>query len=90
MRSGAILTEAGQTFLPHAELRTGTLCAMRVPATHATLPVALIHRRRAYLSGAARALIAELLAWPSCPTSSKARLQTPAKTRRTKRSHAHA
>jgi len=29
-----------------------------------TIPVMLVHRRRAYLSGAARALMAELAAWP--------------------------
>jgi hypothetical protein len=30
-----------------------------------TIPVMLVHRRRAYLSGAARALMAELAAWPA-------------------------
>jgi hypothetical protein len=29
-----------------------------------TIPVVLIHRRRAYLSAAARTLIADLAAWP--------------------------
>jgi DNA-binding transcriptional LysR family regulator len=46
------------------ELRAKTLRVLRIPALHATLPVALIHRRRAFLSGAARALIALLTAWP--------------------------
>lgn len=46
------------------ELRFGTLRVLRIPALRATVPVALIHRRRAFLSGAARALIAELTAWP--------------------------
>jgi len=69
----------GLALLPESsvdeELRTGTLCAMQVPAMNATLPVALIHRRRAYLSGAARALIAELMAWPTRPSLSKARVR---------------
>lgn len=47
------------------ELRSGTLRVLRIPALRATVPVALIHRRRAFLSGAARALIAELTAWPA-------------------------
>jgi DNA-binding transcriptional LysR family regulator len=47
------------------ELRSGTLRVLRIPALRATLPVVLIHRRRAFLSGAARALIAELTAWPT-------------------------
>ena len=46
------------------ELRTGTLCAMRIAGMPVTIPVVLIHRRRAYLSGATRALMAELAAWP--------------------------
>jgi DNA-binding transcriptional LysR family regulator len=33
------------------ELRTRTLCAVRIPAMRVTIPVALVHRRR-YLSGA--------------------------------------
>jgi hypothetical protein len=32
------------------ELRTGTLCAMRVSAARVSIPVVLIHRRRAYLT----------------------------------------
>jgi DNA-binding transcriptional LysR family regulator len=47
------------------ELRAGTLCALRIAAAGVTIPVVLIHRRRAYLSGAARALIADLAAWPT-------------------------
>src|SRR5258706_2917526 len=47
------------------ELRTGTLSAMRIAAARATVPVALIHRRSGYLSGAARALMAELAVWPT-------------------------
>jgi len=58
----------GLALLPESsvdeELRTGALCAMRVPAMRVTIPVALVHRRRAYLSGATRALMAELTAWP--------------------------
>ena len=46
------------------ELRTGTLRALRIPAMRVTIPVVLIHRRRAYQSGAMRALAAMLAAWP--------------------------
>jgi DNA-binding transcriptional LysR family regulator len=46
------------------ELRTGTLRALRVPAMRVTIPVVLIHRRRAYQSGATQALMAVLRAWP--------------------------
>jgi DNA-binding transcriptional LysR family regulator len=58
----------GLALLPESsvdeELRTGTLREMRVAGKRVTIPVVLIHRRRAYLSGAARALMAELAAWP--------------------------
>jgi DNA-binding transcriptional LysR family regulator len=47
------------------EIRGGTLCALRLPAMRVTVPVVLIHRRRAYLSGAAQALVEMLAAWPS-------------------------
>jgi DNA-binding transcriptional LysR family regulator len=47
------------------ELRTGTLRALRVPSLRATIAVVLIHRRRAYQSGATRALMAMLTAWPN-------------------------
>ena len=47
------------------ELRTGALRPLRIPALRATIPIALIHRRRAFLSGATKALIAELTTWPS-------------------------
>jgi len=47
------------------ELRTGTLRALRVPALRVTIPVVLIHRRRAYQSGATLALVALLTAWPT-------------------------
>jgi DNA-binding transcriptional LysR family regulator len=39
------------------ELRAGTLRVLRAPGVEVTLPVVLIQRKRAYLSGAARALI---------------------------------
>jgi DNA-binding transcriptional LysR family regulator len=54
------------------ELRAGTLRVLRVPAMRVTIPVALIHRRRAYLSGAARQLIEVLSAKPA-PTGSPRR-----------------
>jgi DNA-binding transcriptional LysR family regulator len=49
------------------ELRSGALRALRIPELRATLAVMLIHRRRAFLSGATRALIAALTAWPAQP-----------------------
>jgi len=49
------------------ELRTGTLRRLRIPALHATIPIALIHRRRGFLSGATRALIAAITDWPAQP-----------------------
>jgi len=44
---------------------------MRISGAKVTIPVVLIHRRRAYLSGAARALMAELTAWPSRQTPAR-------------------
>jgi DNA-binding transcriptional LysR family regulator len=46
------------------ELRSGTLCVLRLAAMRATIPVVLIHRRRAFQSGATQALAAMLTAWP--------------------------
>jgi len=58
----------GLALLPESsvdeELRTGTLRALRVRAMRVTIPVVLIHRRRAYLSGGARTLMAMLTTWP--------------------------
>jgi DNA-binding transcriptional LysR family regulator len=58
----------GLALLPESsvdeELRVGTLRALRVPAMRVTTPVVLIHRRRAYLSGATRQLIGVLAARP--------------------------
>jgi len=45
------------------ELRAGTLRVLRVPALRTKIPVVLIHRRRAFQSGATRALAAMLAAW---------------------------
>ena len=65
----------GLALLPESsvdeELRTGTLRSMRIAGTPVTIPVVLIHRRRAYLSGAARALMTELAAWPGRSTASR-------------------
>jgi DNA-binding transcriptional LysR family regulator len=47
------------------ELRAGMLRALRIPSVRVTIPVVLIHRRRGYLSGAARALAEVLAAWPA-------------------------
>lgn len=54
------------------ELRVGTLAALPVPALRAGVPVVLVHRRRAYLSGAARALM-DLLAAPPSATGTRRR-----------------
>jgi DNA-binding transcriptional LysR family regulator len=45
------------------ELRAGTLCALRVPALRIRVAVVLIHRRRAFPSGATRALVSLLTDW---------------------------
>jgi DNA-binding transcriptional LysR family regulator len=70
----------GLALLPESsvdeELRARTLRALSIPAMRVSIPVMLIHRRRAYLSGAARALIAELAAWPARRTSSRGRRRT--------------
>jgi DNA-binding transcriptional LysR family regulator len=42
------------------ELRAGTLCALRVSALRVRVAVVLIHRRRAFQSGATRALVSLL------------------------------
>jgi DNA-binding transcriptional LysR family regulator len=42
------------------ELRLGTLHELRIAAMRLAVPVVLVHRRRAHLSGAARALLAQL------------------------------
>ncbi len=49
------------------ELHSGTLRTLRVNAVQATIPVVLIHRRQAFKSGATKALIAMLTAWPKQP-----------------------
>jgi DNA-binding transcriptional LysR family regulator len=58
----------GLALLPESsvdeELRAGTLRALRVPAMRVTIPVVLIHRRRAFQSGATKALTAMLASWP--------------------------
>jgi DNA-binding transcriptional LysR family regulator len=53
------------------ELRAGTLTVLRASALTATIPVVLIHRRRAFQSGATRALIAALTAWPGQPAGAR-------------------
>jgi DNA-binding transcriptional LysR family regulator len=61
----------GLAILPESsleeELRTGTLRAIAAPALTASIPVALIRRRNAFQTGAARALIAALTDWPASP-----------------------
>ncbi len=61
----------GLAILPESsleeELRAGTLCAIDTPALTATIPVALIRRRNAFQTGAARALTATLTDWPHKP-----------------------
>jgi DNA-binding transcriptional LysR family regulator len=59
----------GLALLPESsvgeELRAGTLRRLAVPSMRVTIPVALIHRRRAYLSAATRRLMALLAAKPN-------------------------
>jgi DNA-binding transcriptional LysR family regulator len=61
----------GLALLPESsvdeELRSGTLRALRVAAMRVTIPVVLIHRRRAFQTGATQALTAMLAAWPRRP-----------------------
>jgi DNA-binding transcriptional LysR family regulator len=64
------------------ELRAGTLRVLSIPGLRVTIPVALVHRRRAYLSGAARALMAMLADWrtpraASAGPARRARAATP-------------
>ena len=77
----------GLALLPESsvdeELRTGTLREMHVSGTRVTIPAVLIHRRRAYLSGAARALMAELAAWPGRPMPSRAPTGSAGRSRKT-------
>jgi DNA-binding transcriptional LysR family regulator len=49
------------------ELRSGTLRVLRVNTISAKIPVVLIYRRRAFLSGATQALMEMLSAWPQKP-----------------------
>ena len=57
----------GLALLPESgvgeELRAGTLRALGVPGLRVTIPVVLILRRRAFQSGATRALVAMLSTW---------------------------
>jgi DNA-binding transcriptional LysR family regulator len=59
----------GLAILPESsleeELRAGTLCAIDAPALAAAIPVALIRRRNAFQTGAARALTEALTDWPA-------------------------
>ena len=68
----------GLAILPESsldeELRTGTLRAIDAPALTATIPVALIRRRNAFQTGAARALTAALTDWPHQPGGGRGRI----------------
>jgi DNA-binding transcriptional LysR family regulator len=57
----ALLPESGV----QEEVRAGALRVLRIPDLRVTLRVERIHRRRAYLSGAAQALLALLADWPA-------------------------
>jgi DNA-binding transcriptional LysR family regulator len=71
----------GVALLPESsvdeELRTGTLRELRIAGKRVTIPVFLIHRRRGYLSGAAKALMSELAAWPGRPAPARAAAGAP-------------
>jgi DNA-binding transcriptional LysR family regulator len=64
----------GLALLPESsvdeEPRTGTLRTLRIPALPVTIPIVLIHRRRAYLSGA-QALMATLAVWPTSKAAAR-------------------
>src|SRR5262249_47032776 len=45
------------------EPRARTLCALRAPALRITVAIVLIHRRRAFQSGATRGLVSLLTDW---------------------------
>jgi len=80
----------GLALLPESsideELRAGTLCRLRVPAMGATIPVALIRRRRGYLSGAGERLVELLEAWRgSEPARGRAAARTGARRGRSAR-----
>jgi DNA-binding transcriptional LysR family regulator len=57
----------GLALLPESsvadELRAGTLRALSISALRATIPIVLLYRRRAFQSGAVRALVALLSDW---------------------------
>jgi DNA-binding transcriptional LysR family regulator len=76
----------GLALLPESsvdeELGRGTLRALPVPAMRTTIPVVLIHRRRAYLGGATRALVTAL----SDGTALSARRRPPSARRRARSS----
>ena len=59
-RPGALARAARTRSCAGARLRE-----MRIAGKRVTIPVVLIHRRRGYLSGAAKALMSELAAWPT-------------------------
>jgi DNA-binding transcriptional LysR family regulator len=70
------------------EMRLGTLRALEIAAMRLAVPVVLVHRRRAYLSGATRALMALLTEAPVTPepaatgsSSSRAAATDPARGR---------
>jgi len=64
------------------ELRAGTLRTLPVRALQATIDVVLIHRRRAYLSGAAQSLMTALSQWDvSDPRRATRRRRTRARSR---------
>jgi DNA-binding transcriptional LysR family regulator len=47
----------------HEELRAGTLGVIDAPAPETTVPIFVVHRKHAYLSGAAKALLAMMDGW---------------------------
>jgi DNA-binding transcriptional LysR family regulator len=63
------------------ELRSGSLRALPVPALRASIPIVLIHRRRGYLSGAARALADLLGDWAVVSASRRRPASAPSRAR---------
>jgi len=63
------------------ELRAGTLRRLSVRALHATIDVVMIHRRRAYLSGATQRMMTALAQWAGRPTTAAATVRESANRR---------
>jgi DNA-binding transcriptional LysR family regulator len=84
----------GLALLPESsvdeELRAGTLRVLAVHGMKPTVPVVLVHRRRAYLSRAAQALMTMLTDWPAPSARSAPSPSAPSSARAARRRRARA